>query len=358
MKRNENTRLSLKNHVSRYPKLEIEDIFKYLFQSSFGCEHLVQSREHALSYIKREYEGLSGKESPFTDPLDGGYSRVHLSWLNAGLSPETLTKLFCLSARVETDGRSMLLEKLETATQMVRDGELPFDANSFDSALALWKKNDFPAIHHSEIFRAEYHPSYRVIANEFVPFLPLFAEIDRLLSRGDATVAIEGGSASGKSTLADMLSRVYACNIFHMDDFFLRPDQRTNERLSEIGGNIDRERFLAEVLLPLSRGEEVKYRRFDCASGSLTDPITAPRASLSIIEGVYSMHPSLSPFYDLSVFLNIDSEYQKERILKRNSPSFARRFFDEWIPLENLYFSKMRVKEKCCLAFDIREDNY
>jgi hypothetical protein len=358
MKRNDITRRCLLEHLHCYPELQIEDVFKYLFQSSFGCEHLVKNEEGALAYIKREYETLPKDSAPRIEPLDGGYSRVHLSWLNAGLSAETLTKLFCLSARSEPTGRDALIEKLEAARQAVRDGELPFDARDFDAALASWQESGFPAIHHSDRFRAEYRPSYRVIANEYIPFLPLFAEIDRLLSKGCATVAIEGGSASGKSTLAELLRRVYSCNLFHMDDFFLRPSQRTPERLAEIGGNIDRERFLAEVLLPLSRGEEVKYRRFDCALGSLTDPITAPHSRLTVIEGVYSMHPTLSPHYDLSVFLSISPEHQRERILKRNSPSFAQHFFDEWIPLENLYFSKMRIKEKCCLAFDIREDNY
>ena len=51
-----------------------------------------------------------------------------------------------------------------------------------------------------------------------------------------------------------------------MDDFFLRPEQRTPERFSEPGGNVDRERFLSEVLLPLRQGEAVDYRRFDCAT--------------------------------------------------------------------------------------------
>ena len=34
-----------------------------------------------------------------------------------------------------------------------------------------------------------------------------------------------------------------------MDDFFLRPEQRRPERFAEPGGNVDRERFAAEVLV-------------------------------------------------------------------------------------------------------------
>ena len=65
------------------------------------------------------------------------------------------------------------------------------------------------------------------------------------------------------------------------------------------------------------------------------------------------MHSSFERYYDLSIFLNIDPVYQKERILVRNSPSFAKRFFEEWIPLENLYFAKMKIKERADIVFSI-----
>ena len=48
-------------------------------------------------------------------------------------------------------------------------------------------------------------------------------------------VAIDGNSGAGKSTLAALIADVYDCNLFHMDDFFLRPEQRTEERLKETG---------------------------------------------------------------------------------------------------------------------------
>lgn len=46
-------------------------------------------------------------------------------------------------------------------------------------------------------------------------------------------VAIEGGSASGKTTLGELLQNVYDCPVFHMDDFFLRPEQRTEARFTQ-----------------------------------------------------------------------------------------------------------------------------
>ena len=73
--------------------------------------------------------------------------------------------------------------------------------------------------------------------------------IDELLAKKNMViVAIDGKCTSGKTTLASKLAEIYDCNVFHMDDFFLRPEQRIPERLAEVGGNVDYERFQEEVI--------------------------------------------------------------------------------------------------------------
>lgn len=188
-------------------------------------------------------------------------------------------------------------------------------------------------------------------------FLPLFEEIDKRLEKGTLIVAVEGPSASGKTTLGEILREIYGCTVLHTDDFFLRPAQRTPERFAEIGGNIDYERFLDEVLIPLKKGETVNYRRFDCAEMKLQSPIQIKTDKLTVIEGAYSTHPSFAGYYDLSVFLDIAPDLQKERILNRNSPQKAQRFFNEWIPFENAYFFATDAKERCDLIIKIKSDN-
>jgi uridine kinase len=184
-------------------------------------------------------------------------------------------------------------------------------------------------------------------------FSYLFEVIEKEIQKGKSIIAIEGGSASGKTTLSNMINEKYEATVFHMDDFFLQPFQRTKERYNEVGGNVDRERFLKEVLLPLSKGEKVNYRPFNCSVMGLGDYIEVVPQKLVIIEGAYSMHPDLRGFYGYSVFLDIDEKLQRERILKRNTPVLAQRFFDEWIPLEKRYFNEMRIKEKCDLIIKI-----
>ena len=160
---------------------------------------------------------------------------------------------------------------------------------------------------------------------------------DQLAKKDMVMVAIDGKCTSGKTTLAGKLAEIYDCNVFHMDDFFLRPEQRTPERLAEVGGNVDYERFQEKVLLPLKAGKLFSYRPFDCSTLTLADPVAVTPKKLNIIEGTYSHHPNFGNPYDLKIVLTVDENAQRERILQR--PAFLhKRFFEEWIPMENRYF--------------------
>ncbi|MBQ3572900.1 MAG: hypothetical protein IJA15_08735 [Clostridia bacterium] len=342
--------------VKTYPKLELQDLFKFLFQSSFGCEHLISSKQKAEQYISEEYSRLLHKKSN-VEKLDGNYSRVHLGILSKGLTSSTLATLFYLSAKKEENGIANLKTKLDVLKKMISNGELPFCMQEFKELFLKWEKAGFTAIHHSDEFKQNYSPAYRLIANEYLPYLPLFIEIDKLLSKTKAitVVAIDGGSASGKSTLGNILKSVYGCNLFHTDDFFLQLHQKTAARLNEPGGNMDRERFLQEILIPLSKNEEVIYKKFNCQTQSLSEEIKVTPGKLCVIEGCYSMHPDLVKHYDYCVFLEISPLLQKKRILKRNQKSLAKKFFKEWIPLENAYFQHFKIKQTANLIIKSKQ---
>ena len=166
-----NTRELLIEHYNTYPRLEVSDIFKFIFQSAFGCEHLVSSEERALNYIKEELKRVSVDESPRVDKLDGNYSRVYLSCLNDEVTPEVMAKYFCLSAKIEPDGKEKLLEKIAVARELILDGTIALSLSDFDELHERWREAGYPAIHHSEAFREAYHPAYRVIANEYLKHL-------------------------------------------------------------------------------------------------------------------------------------------------------------------------------------------
>ena len=356
MYQNTTTYALLKEHFQRYPLLQPQDVLKFLHQSTFGCGHLIASPTAAAAYIHQEM-GQCTDSSVTIEDLDGDFCRVHLSYIKKlGVSADTLAKLLAHSAQQPCGDEENLEMQLSVALSMAKNGEFPFPFEALNQEIIPWRNAGFPARHHSEAFRNAYAPAYRVIKKEYAQWLPLLAKIEaESLKKSPTLIAIEGGSASGKTSLSQLLSRVYDCNVFHMDDFFLRPEQRTEARFAQAGGNIDHERFLAEVLLPLSQGKAVQYSAFDCSTFRLRPAIEIAPKGLNIIEGAYSMHPQLAQYYDFSVFLSITPQLQRKRIEKRNSPDMAQRFFDTWIPLERTYFEATDAAARCSMIWEVKE---
>ena len=174
----------------------------------------------------------------------------------------------------------------------------------------------------------------------------------RLIQRSRIIVAIDGRCGSGKTTLASRLQKNLRCAVYHMDDFFLRPEQRTEERLAQPGGNVDYERFLTEVLQPLQTTQTITYRPFLCSQQQLGDAVTEEPNRLVIVEGAYACHPTLWDYYDLRVFLTVNPEEQVRRIERRSDPQKAQQFRDRWIPLEEAYFEAFSVQKHCDICID------
>lgn len=160
-------------------------------------------------------------------------------------------------------------------------------------------------------------------------------------------IAIDGRCASGKTTLAKELAERFDCNVFHMDDFFLRPEQRTKERLQQAGENVDHERFWEEVLLPLREGKEFSYKPYSCRNGELGEPVAVKVKAINIVEGSYSCHNNLYEYYDCRIFMTVDEEEQMKRIISRNGSDAAKIFKEKWIPMEEKYFKKFEIEKRC-----------
>lgn len=154
-------------------------------------------------------------------------------------------------------------------------------------------------------------------------------------------IAIDGRCGSGKTTISKALQKEFNCNLIHLDDFFLRPSQKTPKRLNEVGGNIDYERFINEVLSNLEK-KEFSYKPYNCTKLDFDNEIKVINNKLLIIEGTYSMHPKFINYYDFKIFVTLDQKLQIERLKNRN-PLLLDRFINEWIPKEEAYFDKFET---------------
>ena len=165
-------------------------------------------------------------------------------------------------------------------------------------------------------------------------------------------LALDGRCGSGKTTLADRLTRQFPASIvLHTDDFYLPPAQRVRGWEKTPCANMDLARLREELLRPARAGEPVFYRAYSCREGAYRPGQCIPAQPLSIVEGSYSHHPLLAGCYDLKVFVTCSPADQTRRLQAREGeryPSFAVR----WIPLEEGYFKEYSIEEKADLVLD------
>lgn len=180
----------------------------------------------------------------------------------------------------------------------------------------------------------------------------VLAEIQALAQqKGSIVVTIDGRCASGKSQFGGWLKRETEGNLISMDDFFLRPEQRTKERYAAPGENVDHERFLAEVLVPLQKREVFTYQPFDCSIMDFGVPCEVRPAAVTIIEGSYAMRKEFQPYYDYKIFMTVGPGKQLMRIQHRD-PSKVQDFKERWIPYEEKYFAAYAVDKDCDIVID------
>ena len=339
----------LLDHARKYPQMEPRDAVKLLYQNEFAGGHMIADAERSLQRLREEYACVAHDSTrPLAEAIGNGLVRVDLRAVTEETYPlEELNRDFVRSAQLHQGSRERFSAKLETLRELTAREALPFSAEQLETYLAEYQAAGCPAVSHSQTYRDAYAPAYRVIRQD-VSFRLLAAEIRSLKAEGrPVLVALDGRRASGKTTLAQRLGETFGWSVAHMDHFFLRPQQRTPERYAAPGENVDHERFLEEVLLPLHRGEAPLYRPFDCHRMEVGDAQPFALTDVVIVEGSYCCHPSLWDFYDLRVFVTLNRDGQMQRIIRRDGEQYARVFREKWIPLEERYFDAFRVQERC-----------
>lgn len=340
----------LREHAARYPLMEAADGVKLLYQSVFGPGHMIPDEAACQARLESERASVPAADLP-CEEIGGDLVRLPLSTVNAlGLSSLDVTRMFSYTASRFKGDMDIFLAALALLEKMTEAGEMPFSPESLSLYLTAYRSAGCPAVSHSETFRSAYAPHYRVIDKAFVRVLPVLAALTGLRKKKEnLTVVIDGRCASGKTTLADLLSAVWHSPVIRMDDFFLPPSFRSAERYAEPGGNIHYERFAKEVLPGLRSGDAISYHQFDCSEMALQDePILIPKAPVRIVEGTYSLHPSFGDYADLAVFSTVDPSEQMSRLRRRNG-DYAEVFKEKWIPLEEAYFRAFHPSERCAL---------
>lgn len=337
----------IKQHLEKYPAMQPTDAVKLIYQGEFGGGHILKDKESAKAFLFSEFEKTEQNDAELISDIGGDFCRINLcAMTKAGISPGALFRVFAASAEEASGSIKCFEEKLEVLKELCQEGLFGFGIQELTAYLEEYKKAGYPPVSHSREYHDAYSPAYRVVKKEYARLLIIVEKtLRRMQEKEPVIIGIDGRSGSGKTTLSGLLSKLFDCEVIHMDDFFLPPELRTEERYAQAGGNIHYERFVSEIAEAIRAEKEINYRVFDCGEMDYSGWRRIRPVPLIVIEGVYSMHNLYSDIYDFSVFMDIEPEEQKRRIIERNG-DYYRVFEEKWIPLENRYFTAMDIKVK------------
>lgn len=127
-------------------------------------------------------------------------------------------------------------------------------------------------------------------------------------------LAIDGRGGSGKTTFAALLeANLTDAVLIHIDDFYLPSLKRVLDKNLPV----DIERVEREVLQPLRNHKETKYQRYDGKSDKMAEWHTILPKKIIIVEGWFSLHKTLMPYYDYTIWKEEDKAISLKRGVER-----------------------------------------
>lgn len=331
----------LEYHLKKYPKSEIQDFIKLIYQATFGTGHMIDSPAKSLTRLKEEIsalESVSFSEDLY-DYISDDYVRINLRvYKHYNLNVNLLNESFTNTSNMFVDNDKIFTEELnKLRTFLINNG---FDSEKVERNFLDYSTKDYPAVHHTKSYRDEYKPAYRVIHQNFLSEEIQYYQVRHFLENFDESkvnfFAIEGKAGSGKSTLASLLEKDNDVTIIHIDDFF-------DDANSQIG--VNSLRIVKEVINPAVIGKPLKYRKFNCTTKTFSEVKIDCLNPFIIIEGAYSANPVLEEYYKGIIYLNVNEETQHNRLIRRSKHLYPK-FVNEWLPRENKYFLNYNIFRK------------
>ena len=165
----------LGQHLQRYPRMELADIYKLLHQAAMGPGHAVSNAAAARAALLSELAALGeGPEDPLVDPIspDGRLARIHLRpYLAAKHDPTRLSDAFVETASSVAGSQDKLAKFCACLGDLADAGAIPFSRAQVVAFFDPIAADGCPVVRHSEQYRAAYRPAYRVVAIHLLPGL-------------------------------------------------------------------------------------------------------------------------------------------------------------------------------------------
>ena len=147
-------------HFKKYPFMQAEDIYKLAYQFYFGPAHFINDKEKAYNFLINEAKECTSKEIEVVDL--GECARYSL--INDKEYLDKLFNAFYESAKVSEKPLDGFIKILEICINYLKEKEEVYD--KFLLLLKRMEELNYPAISHSQIYRDNYNPHYRLVKKD------------------------------------------------------------------------------------------------------------------------------------------------------------------------------------------------
>jgi len=161
----------VQTHCRERPAMELQDVYKLLYQAYLGIGHLLTSQEEALASLQQELARTpsSTKAEPLWEnisPVDA-VGRVNLRpFKEQSLDTEALSRGLWTFALNPPGNAHQLAQSWGVVGRLIQEGELPFGFEDCQRFTSRIQQEDYPAVHHSRAYANAYQPAYRVLSTE------------------------------------------------------------------------------------------------------------------------------------------------------------------------------------------------
>ena len=154
----------LTRHAELYPLMTPQDCIKLLYQNEYGPEHAIADPAMSLERLKKEMEITEADENAeLYIPVGNGLCRLQLQKAKLLYPAEEINDWFVSSASNSRGSMASFMKKLKTFTGNWKEYGFRFSEEELDEFLAKYRSEAYPVVHHSGIYRENYHPHYRVM---------------------------------------------------------------------------------------------------------------------------------------------------------------------------------------------------
>lgn len=147
-------------------------------------------------------------------------------------------------------------------------------------------------------------------------------------------VTFDGPAGSGKSSLARLVADRLDAPVVHLDDLLPGWD----------GLAAAPALLTTQVLVPLARGEQAGFRRFDWHAGEFAELVPVTATDFLVVEGVASSVGVARAYADVRVWLEAAHDERMRRGLARDGDGFAGHW-EAWARQEAAIFDADRTRE-------------